>query len=85
MMSRAIPIVLASMLVASVVVVRAQEQRARGQRGQQPQEVSIEDWPEVAKTAYKEMEAKYGAPDEVTPTRLIEIARRAGFEAWLAS
>ena len=23
--------------------------------------------------------------DEVTPTRLIEIARRAGFEAWLAS
>ena len=65
---------LASILLAAVVVVtvRAQEQRGQGQQGQQMQKtVSIDDWPEVAKNAYKEMQAKYGPPNEVTPTRLI--------------
>ena len=37
----------------------------------QDKSMSIADWPEVAKKAFKEMQAKYGHPQGATPTRIV--------------
>lgn len=59
-MVRAFMIALASVLLVTATAV-----------GAEPKKVSLEGWPEVAKKAYQEMEAKYGAPDGVAPSRMV--------------